>query len=84
MPDGTTAYHERRCKQTAMHEIYRRFMMLVDVHNHYRQGEVSISDVWQTTSWVMRHFAEGLGFWEVNTYRALTYFYPQQADMSHT
>ena len=40
--------------------------------------------VWQTTSWVMRHFAEGLGFWEVNTYRALTYFYPEQAAMSHT
>ena len=30
-----------------------------------RQGVVSMADVWQTKRWPERHFAEGLGFWEV-------------------
>ena len=34
------------------------------------------SDVWHTVSWPDRHFAEGLGFWEVNVYKALLYFQP--------
>lgn len=31
--------------------------------------------------WVL---ARSHGFWEVNVYRALTYFYPQHSKMSHT
>ena len=50
-------------------------MNVVDVHNKLRQGVVSMADIWKTTSWDVRHFAEGLGFWEVNVFKALIYFY---------
>ena len=36
------------------------------MHNYLQQGVVSMADVWLTKQWPERHFAEGLGFWEVN------------------
>ena len=36
---------------------------------HYKNWTV-------TVHWADRHFAEGLGFWEVNVYKALQYFHP--------
>ena len=36
-----------------------------------------MADVWDTKSWEDRHFAEGLGFWEVNVYLALIYWHPE-------
>ena len=45
------------------------------MHNKLRQGVASMADIWQTTQWDERHFAEGLGFWEVNVFKALIYFY---------
>ena len=59
-----------------VHSLYHRFFHIVDVHNHLRQGLVSMADVWGTNHWADRHFAEGLGFWEVNVYKALQYFHP--------
>eukprot|EP00965_Chrysotila_dentata_P165960 5479383-Pleurochrysis_carterae.AAC.1 len=59
-------------------------MNLVDSHNELRQGVTSIADVWGTRSWVERHFSEGLGFWEVNVFKALVYFSPQWRDLGHT
>ena len=35
-----------------------------------------MADAWATNNWVHRHFAEGLGFWEVNVYKALLYWHP--------
>ena len=46
----------------------------VDLHNKLRQGERSMADAWLTHSWPTRHFAEMLGFIEVNIYKALHYF----------
>ena len=74
LPDGTTQYYSKVTKQPEVHELYRKHMNHVDLHNKLRQGVVSMADVWQTTSWVERHFAEGLGLWEVNVYKALLYF----------
>ena len=74
-PDGSVEYRSIRTKQPMMHALYRKWMNVVDVMNKLRQGVVSMADVWHTTSWHERHFAEGLGFWEVNVYKALVYFY---------
>ena len=74
LPDGTLQWHSRVTKQPKMHALYRENMNVVDVHNKLRQGVVSMADVWQTSSWIERHFAEGLGLWEENVYKALCYF----------
>ena len=60
-PDGTVAINSIRTSQPIMHAVYRRWMNIVDVHNKLRQGVVSMADVWHTTSWVERHFAEEPG-----------------------
>ncbi|KAL1519451.1 hypothetical protein AB1Y20_022973 [Prymnesium parvum] len=73
--DGTVEYHKIVTKQPQVHALYRQWMNIVDVHNKLRQGVVSMADIWHTVNWSERHFAEGLGFWEVNIYKALTYFY---------
>jgi hypothetical protein len=67
---------------TFVHALYHAYFNLVDVHNHLRQGEVSMADVWSTQSWADRHFAEGLGFWEVNVFKALTHWHPVYKAMS--
>ena len=33
-----------------------------------------MADVWGTRDWADRHFAEGLGLWEVNVYKAAVTF----------
>ena len=42
-----------------------------------------MADVWATKDWADRHFAEGLGFWEVNVFKALVYFHPKYASLQH-
>ena len=42
-----------------------------------------MADVWDTKDWADRHFAEGLGFWEVNVYKALTHWHPDHKTLSH-
>lgn len=73
--DGTVTYNTLKTAQSQIHALYRSWMNVVDVHNKLRQGVVSMADVWGTRSWPERHFAEGLGFWEVNVYKCLIYFY---------
>ena len=68
---------------TLAHALYHRHFHVVDVHNHLRQGLVSMADVWLTTAWPDRHFAEGLGFWEVNVFRALKRWHPAHYDRGH-
>eukprot|EP00966_Prymnesium_polylepis_P275779 6372042-Prymnesium_polylepis.1 len=81
--DGSVEYLSIRTKQPSMHALYRRWMNVVDIHNKLRQSVVSMADVWKTTSWNERHFAEGIGFWEVNVYKALVYFYFQWKTLAH-
>lgn len=81
--DGSIETRQIHTAQTQMHELYRKWMNIVDLHNKLRQGVVSMADIWQTKSWVDRHFAEGLGLWEVNVYKALIYFYPKWKFLSH-
>lgn len=57
-----------------MFELYHRVYHVVDDHNQLRQGEVAFADVWLTQDWAERHFAEGLGLWEVNVFKASAYF----------
>ena len=68
---------------TMVHALYHGFFHLVDVHNHLRQGQTSMADVWDTKDWGDRHFAEGLGFWEVNVFKALVYFHPDYKKLTH-
>ena len=68
---------------TCVHALYHRFYGKIDFHNHLRQGLVSMADAWPTNDWVDRHFAEGLGFWEVNVYKALVHFHPDYKSLSH-
>jgi len=42
-----------------------------------------MADVWATLDWGDRHFAEGLGFWEVNVFKALVYFHPEFSKLQH-
>uniref|UniRef100_A0A7S3AX02 PiggyBac transposable element-derived protein domain-containing protein n=1 Tax=Haptolina ericina TaxID=156174 RepID=A0A7S3AX02_9EUKA len=72
--DGSVELHSLKTEQPEVHALYRLFMNVVDIHNKLRQGVVSMADVWATTAWDKRHFAEGLGFWEVNVYKAFCYF----------
>ena len=40
---------------------------------------IGTTDVWHTTSWDKRHFAEGLGFWEVSVFKAFTFWCQTQS-----
>ena len=73
---GDLVKYTIRVATTMVHAMYHRWFHIVDVHNHLRQGLVSMADVWATKNWAHRHFAEGLGFWEVNVYRSLLFFHP--------
>ena len=81
--DGTITQHSLSTRQPEVHALYRLWMNIVDIHNKLRQGVVSMADVWGTVSWEKRHFAEGLGFWEVNVFKTLIYFYPKYKGMPH-
>ena len=72
--DGSIELRSLKTEQPEVHALYRLWMNVVDIHNKLRQGVVSMADVWGTTSWDKRHFAEGLGFWEVNVYKAFVNF----------
>lgn len=71
---GAQQTHEKRTPQPEMHQLYREYMNLIDLHNRLRQAERSMSDCWKTHSWHARHFAEMLGFIEVNIFKSLQYF----------
>eukprot|EP00966_Prymnesium_polylepis_P036668 850868-Prymnesium_polylepis.1 len=81
--DGSVTKHSLKTKQPETHALYRLWMNIVDIHNKLRQGVCSMADVWGTVSWEKRHFAEGLGFWEVNVFKALVYFYEPLRATSH-
>lgn len=83
LPDGTIQYNRITTAQPQIHALYRKWMNVVDVHNKLRQGVVSMADVWRTRNWAERHFAEGLGMWEVNVFKALIYFYSGFKNLSH-
>ena len=74
---------QRLRRWPVVHALYRKYMNVVDLFNKLRQGVVSMADVWSTTRWDHRHFAEGIGFWEVNVYKALIYFCPVWKSLSH-
>ena len=84
--DGSVEYHSLKTEQPEVHALYRLWMNIVDIHNKLRQGVVSMADIWATQHWPKRHFAEGLGFWEVNVYKALVYFVQvaELAKMAHS
>ena len=84
--DGSVEYHSLKTEQPEVHALYRLWMNIVDIHNKLRQGVVSMADIWATTAWPKRHFAEGLGFWEVNVYKAFVYFIQigKSVKMGHT
>eukprot|EP00965_Chrysotila_dentata_P148835 4914956-Pleurochrysis_carterae.AAC.1 len=42
-----------------------------------------MADVSATRSWAERNFAEWLGIWEVNVFKALAYFYPRWKLLPH-
>eukprot|EP00965_Chrysotila_dentata_P083107 2741431-Pleurochrysis_carterae.AAC.2 len=58
-------------------------MNLVDLHKKLRKGVSFLVDVWSTRLWVERHFSDGIGFLEVNVYKALTYFYAKEKGLMH-
>lgn len=68
---GEMVKYTIRVATTMVHALYHRYYGVVDVHNHLRQGVVSFAEAWPTKEWSTRHFAEGLGFWEVNVYKAV-------------
>eukprot|EP00965_Chrysotila_dentata_P243655 6205539-Pleurochrysis_carterae.AAC.1 len=82
--NGELVYHELRTSQPEMHQIYRENMNHVDLHNKLRQGVCAMADVWVTQSWTDRHFAEMIGFTEVNIFKSLKYFVPEYKDMNHS
>lgn len=81
--DGTWTTHKIDTTQTIIHQLYRQYMNIVDLHNKFRQGVVSMAEVWGTFRWDHRHFAEGLGFWEVNVFKALIFFFPKWKMLPH-
>lgn len=82
--EGEAEVHTIRTPQPQVTELYRKYMNLVDLHNKLRQGERSMADTWKTHSWVNRHFAELLGFVEVNIFKCLSFFCKGKwSEMSH-
>ena len=69
---GAKVRHAHETPQPHVHAQYRRYFHIVDDHNQLRQGTTTMADVWDTKQWWHRHFAESLGFWEVNGARLLT------------
>lgn len=82
--EGGETWHKLVTKQTAVHKLYRENMNAVDLHNKLRQGVCAMADVWKTKDWVQRHFAELLGFLEVNIYLSLKHFIPTYKEVSHS
>ena len=80
---GELVKYTIRVPTSMAHAMYHRYYHVVDVHNHFRQGLVSMADVWGTKDWAHRHFAEGLGFWSVNVYLALKRWHPDHTALSH-
>ena len=80
---GELVKYTIRVPTTMVHALYHKYFNKVDVHNHLRQGLVSMADVWATKDWAHRHFAEGLGFWEVNVFMAITRWHLDYANMGH-
>ena len=68
--DGDKARVVKVIPQPVMCELYRCNFNAVDVHNHYRQGFGSMSEIWKTTDWVKRYFAELFGKIVVNAFLA--------------
>mmetsp|Transcript_2534 Transcript_2534/g.5214 ORF Transcript_2534/g.5214 Transcript_2534/m.5214 type:complete len:96 (-) Transcript_2534:413-700(-) len=66
-----------------MQQLHRENMNFVDLHNKLQQGVCAMADVWSTHSWPERHFAEMQGFTEVDIFKALKYFFPAYADLTH-
>jgi len=81
--DAERVKHSHTTPQPHVHEIYRTYFHLVDDHNQLRSGAVTMADVWETMQWPHRHFAESLGMWEVNVYKALVAFHPQYKELKH-
>jgi hypothetical protein len=80
---GRKIFHAHQTPQPRVHAFYRKYFHLVDDHNQLRQGTVTMADVWETTSWEDRHFAESLGLWEVNVFKALRRWQPEYTDLKH-
>lgn len=81
--DGSLETHQIVTDQPQVHQLYRENMNVVDVHNKLRQGVCSMADVWRTTNWVERHFAELLGIIEVNIFKTITHFIPDYQSLGH-
>eukprot|EP00965_Chrysotila_dentata_P240131 6203527-Pleurochrysis_carterae.AAC.2 len=80
---GEPQYHKIVTPQPQPHALYRKWTNIVDIHNKLRQGSVSMVDTWATSKWWERHFAEGLGSWELNVFKALKHFYPAADGIGH-
>ena len=44
---------------------------------------MTMADIWETVSWPDRHFAESLGFWEANVFKALIRWQADYKDLKH-
>lgn len=80
---GERIRHYHETPQPRMHAFYRKYFHLVDDHNQLRSGTVTMADVWETAHWPHRHFAESLGFWEVNVFKALVRWQPDFHELKH-
>ena len=80
---GKRIEHAHKTPQPRMHAFYRKYFHLVDDHNQLRSGTVTMADVWETTSWEDRDFAESLGLWEVNVFKALVRWHPEWKGLEH-
>ena len=80
---GERIRHTHETPQPRVHAFYRKYFHLVDDHNQLRSGTVTMADVWETTYWPDRHFAESLGFWEVNVFKALVRWQSDYKDLKH-
>eukprot|EP00966_Prymnesium_polylepis_P282143 6519500-Prymnesium_polylepis.1 len=80
---GRKIFHAHQTPQPRVHAFDRKYFHLVDDHNQLRQGTVTMADVWETTSWEDRQFAESLGLWEVNVFKALVRWQPDYKDLKH-
>jgi len=80
---GKRIEHTHKTPQPRMHAFYRKYFHLVDDHNQLRSGTVTMADVWETTAWAHRDFAESLGLWEVNVFKALVRWNPEWKGLKH-
>jgi hypothetical protein len=73
---------EKEVKRPKMVEDVFKYFSVIDVHDHYRQGSLSLESTWKTTKWWHRVFATIYGMTITDAFLASRYEYSKNFSTS--